>query len=128
MQNIKIHITSRFSFLVKHSVMPAALLILLVNKILVLFWCHSSITKISLFSIHGKDTANLQQATVCHLFYISDTDLISSAKQIKREKSISSWCNAWYTLDCVWEERAWNFLLKIFCWDSDKSLILHTWC
>lgn len=37
MQDIKIHITSRFTFLIKHSMMPVALLAPLVNKTLLLF-------------------------------------------------------------------------------------------
>ena len=45
MQDIKIHITSRFTFLIKHSMMPVSLLALLVNKTLLLFQCHSSLIR-----------------------------------------------------------------------------------
>lgn len=49
MQDIKIHITSRLTFLIKHSVMPVALLTLLVNKTLLLFQCYSGLIKTFLF-------------------------------------------------------------------------------
>jgi len=85
MQDIKIHITFRFAFLIKHSMMSVTLFALLVNKTLLLFWCHSSLIKTSLFIIRGKGTTRFQQAKVCHFAYLCDTGFISSAKQMKKE-------------------------------------------
>lgn len=48
-QDMKLHTNSRFHFVIKHSMMPIALLAMLINKTLLLFQCHSSLNKTSLF-------------------------------------------------------------------------------